>query len=322
MKTWFWWVICFLCCLASCEENPDISLERKPIPVVYSVFNKYDSVHYIYLTKTWSGDNGGTLVTAMNKDSIYFPDAKVTVDMIGLNTAVIPMRRDTIHVEPVLEWLHDKKPGIFDFPDYPVYTLNYKLKDIDNLITYISIPGYETFKLKYNLLEIPIINFPHKDGMTISIQPDKGLIIDFRGALVNEVRFFFEIITKSDSGLSSDTIVIKKYMDSGRTTFTYDHFRRGLNQALIYRSDVEYRRFGKTSIEIWTGFGSFPGIETHEISPFNNDYTVPSSPEIPKIFVYGGTVGTNRVVNLELDYLTRWTVANDTLLSRFRFLQW
>lgn len=50
------------CCLSSCEDNPDICLEGKPIPVIYSVFSKYDSVNYIYITKTWSGDNGGSQV--------------------------------------------------------------------------------------------------------------------------------------------------------------------------------------------------------------------------------------------------------------------
>ena len=69
MKSKLLWVSFFVFSLSSCNEIPDICLERTPIPVIYSVFNKYDSVNYIYITKTWSGDNGGTLVTAKKRIS-------------------------------------------------------------------------------------------------------------------------------------------------------------------------------------------------------------------------------------------------------------
>ncbi|MFA5816866.1 MAG: hypothetical protein WC865_14740 [Bacteroidales bacterium] len=323
MKTNLLWVVFITFYWVSCEENPDICLERTPIPVIYNVFNRYDSVHYTYITKTWSGDNGGTLVTAQNPDSIYFRDVTVKMDLIRRIDSVVPPKRDTIHVVPDFEWLHDKKPGMFAYPDCPVYTLRYNLEDFDAIISYISIPGYKTIVLPYNLLLKPEINFPHRDGMTIAILPDKGLIIDFKGGSVNEVRFFFEIITKSDAGFTSDTVVFKKYMSNGRTTFTYDNLQSVLNLQLTYRSDIEYRRLGKASLEIWTGYGSFPMLPNRqEINYYNNDYTVPGSPKIPTVFIYGGTVGTNRVEKLELDYLTHEAVANDTILSRFRFVKW
>ncbi len=61
MKTNLLWVLFIACCLLSCNEDPDICLERTPIPVIYSVLNKYDSVNYLYITKTWSGEGVASL---------------------------------------------------------------------------------------------------------------------------------------------------------------------------------------------------------------------------------------------------------------------
>lgn len=323
MKTGWFCGFFMLVCMGSCNEDPDICLEMKLIPVVYSVFNKYDSVNFIYITKSWSGDNGGTVVTAKNLDSIYFRDVDVQVDLIRNAPVGNPSGRKVLHITPSFEWIHDKKPGMFAFPDCPLYVLSQNLMEYDSSVTYINIPGYRTIDIRFYLQWKPEINFPHKDGMLLAIYPDKGLIIDFDGGSVNEVRFQFQVITKTGSGFTTDTVEIRKYMNSGRTTFTYDYLRAGLLQQLTFRTDIEYRKLGKAGIVIWSGFGSFPMLPVRqEFNSYNNDYMLPGSPKIPSLFFFGGTIGTNSVKNLELDYWTNDAIANDTALARFRFLKW
>jgi len=65
--------------MVCCEEEPDIMDEIKPIPVVYAIFDKYEPVNYIYLTKTFSGDPYGADYNAQIEDSICFENAAISV---------------------------------------------------------------------------------------------------------------------------------------------------------------------------------------------------------------------------------------------------
>lgn len=62
----------------SCEENPDLTVDSKPFPVVYSILNKFDTIHYVYLQKSFSGENG-PLVDAQAFDSLFFKNAEVNL---------------------------------------------------------------------------------------------------------------------------------------------------------------------------------------------------------------------------------------------------
>jgi hypothetical protein len=323
MKTAYLGVLILLAGLVACNEDPDICIERKPIPVIYSVFNKYDTVNFIYVTKTWSGDNGGTLATAVNPDSIWFKDVDVAVDLARRVPGSAPPRRERLRMVPPLEWIHDKDSGMFAWPDCPVYVVHRDLIGFDSVIARIGIPGYDTIVLNFSLITTPLIRFPHKDGMTIGIYPDKGLIVNFVGGQVNQAKFYFEVITSKAGELTTQNVLIEKYMSSGAATFSYDYLRAGLLQQIPYRSDIEWRRLGKVNLEIWAGYGNFPMLpDRREITVFNNDYTLPGSPKIPKLFFAGGSIGTNAVHNLELDYLTHEAIAKDTMLAKLRFARW
>ena len=309
-------------CLISCEENPDICLERKPIPVIYSLFNKYDSVNYLYITKTWSGDNGGSLVTARNPDSIYFKNVTVDMDLIRHPESGMPTSEDTVHVVPEFEWIHDKQPGYFSFPDCPVFALHYNLEDFDLLINHVNIPGYETIILQYNLLSKPVFYSPNRDGTAIAILPDKGLSVKFSARGLIEIRLFFEIIEKSVEGIFSDTIMVMNYSMASPVTFKYGNLTSALNLQLNDRSGIEYRQFGKIRMEIWSCEGNFPGLSQSKVSSAYIDFTLPGSPWVPGLFAFGGTIAENHLDNLELDEKTRDIIANDTSLSRFKFVKW
>jgi len=322
MKANLLWALFLACCLFSCNEDPDICLERAPIPVIYSVFNKYDSINYLYVTKTWSGDNGGSLVTAKNPDSIYFKNVTVRMDLIRNFDSVSQQGPDTIQVVPDFEMIHDKKPGYFIYPDCPVFALHYNLEDFDILISHISIPGYDPIVLTYDLLAKPVFYSPGRDGMSLEILPKKGLAVKYSGIGIFELRLFFEVITKSETGFTSDTVLLEKWSSGSPTTLTYGNLLSALNLQLKVRPGIEYRKFGKVNMEIWVAKGSFPWLNKGEVSSAYIDFTLPGSPWIPARFVYGGSIATNHLSNLSLDDQTREAIAGDTSLAKFRFVKW
>jgi len=315
-------ILLFVCCLHSCDENPDICIERTPIPVIYNVFNKYDSINYIYITKTWSGDNGGSVVTAKNADSIYFKNVSVNLDLVPNPDSSIATIDDTIHIVPDLEFIHDKKPGIFIYPNCPVYTLHYHLEDIDLLINRINIPGYDEIVLQYTLIPKPQFYTPNRDGMSLTMLPDKGLVVRYSEGGIVEIRLFIEIITKTQNETFRDTIMFKKFPVASPTTFKYGNLTSALHLQIKSRPNVEYRQFGEIRMEIWVGIGSFPGLFLPEVSSTFIDFTLPGSPWVPKRFVYGGTIATNHLNNLYFDEQTRDAISRDTSISKFKFVKW
>ncbi|MDD4645798.1 MAG: hypothetical protein PHY99_07405 [Bacteroidales bacterium] len=308
--------------LSACEEYPDICLERKPIPIIYSVFNKYDSVNYLYITKTWSGDNGGSLVTAKNADSLYYKDVKVCMDLIRTPESGTATSDDTLCVIPDLEQIQHKEPGIFMNSGCPVYALHHNLNEVNAVISHISIPGYETIDLSYQLLERPVFEFPNRDGATILVLPDKPLKIRVNGrGDRRELWIYFEIITQTSQGIKSDTVLVYNLNDF-TSQMGYGNLTSALNLQLKVDPDVEYRKFGKVRLVIWSGNGKFPYGNYQLVSTSKIDYTVPSSPWVPALMVYGGVIVTNQLNDLILDQRTCAAIASDTSLTKFKFVKW
>jgi hypothetical protein len=187
---------------------------------------------------------------------------------------------------------------------------------------HVSIPGYETIILQYDLLPKPVLYSPNRDGTSITILPDKGLAVRFSEGGLSEIRLFVEIITKSLEGVFSDTIMFKKFTSASPSTFNYGNLTSAINLQIKDRSGIEYRQFGKIRMEIWSGVGSFPGLFSSEVSSTYLDFTLPGSPWVPKLFVYGGTIATNHLSNLEFDDQTREAIASDTSMSKFKFIKW
>jgi hypothetical protein len=186
----------------------------------------------------------------------------------------------------------------------------------------VCIPGFDTIKLQYDLLSKPILYSPNRDGMAITILPDKGLKVRFSEGGLIEIRLFVEIITKSMDGTFLDTIMFKKFSTVSPTTFSYGNLTSALNIQITNLSGIDYRQFGKIRLEIWSGVGSFPGLFLPEVSSAFIDFTLPGSPWVPKRMVYGGTIATNHLSNLEFDDQTREVIASDTSMSKFKFIKW
>ncbi|MCD6333345.1 MAG: hypothetical protein J7L89_08740 [Bacteroidales bacterium] len=98
----------------SCEDTPDICMEVKPSPVLYMVVDKFDSLNYLIVTKTFSGDGGGSIVNAKKWDSIYYSgvEAECSFDRIvfGDTSGSVVETKRIIAIESVE---NDKNPGFF-----------------------------------------------------------------------------------------------------------------------------------------------------------------------------------------------------------------
>jgi len=163
---------------------------------------------------------------------------------------------------------------------------------------------------------------PSRDGMSLEILPKKGLTVKFSGSGIFELKLFFEVITQFETGFTSDTVLLEKWSSGSPTTLTYGNLLSALNLQLKDHPGIEYRKFGMVTMEIWIANGTGPGFNNGEVSSAYIDFTLPGSPWIPKLFVYGGPHATNHLSNLTLDDQTREAIAGDTSLAKFKFVKW
>ena len=66
--------ILLVCVIAvSCKTDIDISADWENIPVVYSILDPSDTIHYVRITRVFSG-NESAYVMAMQPDSLVYKD--------------------------------------------------------------------------------------------------------------------------------------------------------------------------------------------------------------------------------------------------------
>ena len=61
-------------CVA-CETDPLIYNDSEPLPVIYGIFDKNDTIHYLKVGKSF-GAVHNPLETSVLYDSLFFQDAK------------------------------------------------------------------------------------------------------------------------------------------------------------------------------------------------------------------------------------------------------
>jgi len=118
--------------LSACEEDPVIQADGFTTqPIIYSIIDSNDTVHYIRIGRVFSGLKPSG-EAARNKDSIYFDSIDVQVyvkeistgKMINLPVQVpgLPMARcETPLVSPPTIWSPDRaQTDIYIYPDSPL----------------------------------------------------------------------------------------------------------------------------------------------------------------------------------------------------------
>lgn len=312
--------------LFSCEVNPDISIEGKPIPVLYTAIDKYDSLHYVTVTKTFSGDGGGTLVNAKIWDSIYFSSVKVWGEFYQYDFSDIS--ENPIRIVKTLPGIEvgniEKSPGIFLNPNQQLFRLNGLLEECLNGYINILIPNYETIKKNIKLVDKPIFYNPNiSSGAGIKILEDDPLKIRWGGDISSDIILEFVINTNTTNKNYRDTILYKRYsithdLEGGfTTTFYYDQMKGLFDQYLKTNPDILSRTIQEVIIIIATCSTLIDPAEYRNDSYV--DYFPKLNPnneiELGKIF----SRATDTLKGLELHYLTKEAIYLDPQLSKYRF---
>lgn len=105
--------IALLLFITSCNEEITSNPDAKQIPVVFGLLDATDSIHFIKITRTFSGTNNAIDV-AQIEDSSYFDQVDVTVEEVLMNqvTRTWTLKDTTIT---------NKEPGAFYSPNQKCY---------------------------------------------------------------------------------------------------------------------------------------------------------------------------------------------------------
>lgn len=159
----------FLAGLMSCSTEFDPLIEATPVPVVYSLFNYPDTIHWVRVTKSFQLR---TALTTANipEDSLAYPDARVMLekwhDDNFMGRAVLTRQ----------DWLRDSglfpgNPNLVYFlkqlPDNNVLFAEPYPGDVIKLI--VDIPDLPVVFSEINPVKCPPIEYLGKDGEKIEL---------------------------------------------------------------------------------------------------------------------------------------------------------
>jgi len=300
----------------------------KPIPVIYGNINKYDPDNYIYLSKTFSSNPGGAHLNARKKDSIFFSGVKVSALVAKLRSNsndVIPSSQQRVDLQ--YEVQTDKKEGIFHYPDSPVFTLHFDLRNYDVIWITISIPGYDDVTIKTHLIGKPILVEPRPYGGKITTMPEYPYVAFWMGGNYGDIRYFFEIYSFAEDRIYVDTLSypwlgITSFEGKFYHHFKYEHLQMTLIQGLPEYPDLKYRKFGDVIIEISHSNDYFTKTIPGELSPVNNDYISTELVDRPEYLGRISSYSMERVDSIEVTEITRYYVHDDPELSFLKMSKW
>ena len=121
---------------SSCNNDLDIDAPYRDMPIVYCILNPADSIHYLRLEKSFSG-NANAYDMAAQPDSIYYPDAQVVLERWNNNEI-----KESYSM--LREELPSRDPGIFvNEPNY-LYSLHALLQANSEYRLHLTIPATGT----------------------------------------------------------------------------------------------------------------------------------------------------------------------------------
>lgn len=110
----FFSLFAFVGLVFSCETDVDINAPYKKIPIVYGLLDEGDSIHYVKITKTFSGQ-GNAYDFAQVPDSSYFEFVDATIEVIVNNSV-----QNTYTLTDTILTNKDTD-GVFYAPEQKVY---------------------------------------------------------------------------------------------------------------------------------------------------------------------------------------------------------
>jgi hypothetical protein len=281
----------FLC---ACEEDPVIQADGFTTqPVIYSIIDSNDTVHYIRIGRAFSGMKPA-VETARDKDSIYFDSIDVKVSVKEISTGKL------INL-PVQPWVvSTKDSGMFNSDSYEVFRFEKDLlKDVfvpkcpwillcqyllySDIWVTVQVPGLPMASCQTPLVSPPTIWSPDRAQTNIYLYPDNPLRVQWSGDVWNEIDITFEIKEQFADQTVTRTFAIQKTSEihyNGQyyeIRIPYEFIVQILDQNLEVRADVIRRYFGPFRIDLLTGNQAFytymefkDGINDFNFNPYDN----------------------------------------------------
>lgn len=181
---------------SACSNEVIIQAPYNDIPVVYSVLNQNDSVHFVRLEKSFAGEMNAFEMAAV-ADSIYYPQAEVKIEKWRdgeYREEIVFTETDTI----------TRDSGIFAYKDNRVYAARAQLDGEAEYRLRVHIPGKEdTIKARTHLVDnIRIIKPPYTQPSLNFSQYTGDVEVEWKSTpharvYFLQVRFnFFEVFHK------------------------------------------------------------------------------------------------------------------------------
>lgn len=314
--------------MSSCEEDPNIQIgDFQTKPVVYSVIESFDTVHYIKIGRYFSG-YANPAVSARVHDSIYFSTASVRVTLFNSHSTGVDVPVEKISVAK-------RDSGFFDSGgyelyrfkkelvkgSYPYYYLPYEQISVD-----VFVPGLPAARSITSLVFPPTIWAPIQAQQYIYIFPDSPLRILWSGGDWNEIDVGFRIIEDYPGRSVTRTFAFQKNNDiniNGKyyeIKIPYDLVVETLEKNLKVDRNLIRRHFGTFRIAVHTGNADF-GTYMNFINGINDFNFTPFSNITNGVGLLAGKCSTIKD-NMNLDQPSRLQFAAEPRLKKFNFIEY
>jgi len=268
--------------LMGCSTDFETEFGGSTLPVVYSLIDPQDSVHYLRLSRTFKGGDNAFL-SARNPDSVAFRDAVVKLEFYTEQG----WKYNEFQFEPVLPF--DKAEGIFTNLGDQLFKLEKNLFDRfipgTHLLLNMNIPGYQMISSSYvEHLRPTRITAPRKGLMTyISLYPPNPIKVHFEDLkhFTNyELHVRLNYTNVFSDGSEETAFAEKRYLrkssntNPNRTseiivTIAGDNLFAAIQQDIPKNPEVKYRRIG--DIDFWVFTGSPVFNEYQELNKYASD---------------------------------------------------
>ncbi|MEA1876600.1 MAG: hypothetical protein U9N86_07025 [Bacteroidota bacterium] len=308
----------FLLCTA-CETDPVIYIDSQAIPVIYGIFDKQDSIHYLKVGKSF-GALHDPMESSQVYDSLFFRDMEVEVRMTSRGKPVgYPLELEKVNGLP-------KDAGIFHFPGQELYRFYGYLSE--GIEVKVQVPGLPIAWAEVTLVSMAALSTPKRAQQYIYLVPTSPLRIHWYGNAWNEIDVAFEFIEDmGDSIFRSKWVHIQNinYFDSPHDKYremkiTYDEFIPEVLNQIPPDEAVKAVFLGYITITIHGG-----DLNMVNYKKYLNGYTDFNVNEFSNIENGIGLVASRTTFSLDslrFDYETRQTLINENRLKVLKISKW
>lgn len=252
-------ILCVLF-MVGCNNDLDLTAPTKDIPIVYGVFSKIDTDHYIRIEKAFIDDLIPAAELAVDSENFLYDD--LTVQVIKDGTPIDLQRIDG-NVEGF-----SRETGFFDNEPNVLYKLENTAFGAEQVIT-LSIdrgPGFEAVTSSMEIVDNILLTNPDpflEDKINISAEPNSQTIITFKpgkNAKIFDIFITFHYTEQDAGGQVFEKEVVWSF--TRNQDLDGDGTQRAENDGLNFYNLLQQtipvepgtsRRFNKFSIDVVGG---------------------------------------------------------------------